>query len=192
MSKNSDCLNALQGVIREVEIQTGDKFVFGLSTKFFSWSLLDLPWQRDPRWLEATGKDSTTSAPTWSWATQMWPVTMNLCLGFTPGAAVLDLPEESSGRGGRAVQLRGKLRRNADTKSRGPGVIWRDPTPSENTDDGNYIASAYLLYLGYSRKLSDTYWLYRGIDRRRRKSLRILCSLERGTQAVFGGLDYPT
>jgi hypothetical protein len=186
MSKNSDCLNALQGVIREVEIQTGDKFVFGLSTRFFLWSLLwHVPWQRDPRWLENTGKDSTTSAPTWSWATQMWPVTMNLCLGFTPGATVLALPEESSGRGGGAVQLCGKMRRNADTKSRGPGVIWRDPTPSENTDDGNYIASAYLLYLGYSRKLSDTYWLHRGMTAGGENLFEFFLVLERGDSGRF-------
>lgn len=165
MARRSDCINALQGVIAEVEIETGDKFVFGLSTKYFLWSLLwHVPWLRDPRWLEASEeKCLTLSAPSWSWANQKWPVTMNLCLDFMPGAEVITVREDSSSPGGATAQLCGKMKKAGEATKRGPGVIWMDPRPDEEIDEVEFMESAFLFYLGYSRNLSNSYWLREGM-----------------------------
>ena len=77
------------------------------------------------RWPEISEDDSHPSVSTWSSASQIWSVTMNLCLGFSLGAAVLDIRGYDSSCG--AMHLRGKMQSAAATaKKHGPGGLWRD------------------------------------------------------------------
>lgn len=186
MTKPSDSINALQGVVKEVEIETGDKFVFGLSTRHFLWSLLwHVPHLENPRWEEASEGDIIPAAPSWSWAAQKWPVTMNLCLGFTAEAQVTTAPEYSSGTGEGTVQLHGKMKRLAEFERRGSGVIWRDPCPGEETDEHTFRESGILLYLGYSRQVSRDNWLHSGMTSGGENLFEFFLVLEHGSTGRF-------
>lgn len=167
MSNPSDSLRALEGVIRSIELETGDKFIFGLSRRYLVWSLLwHVPSERDARWPESAPNELAPSVPSWSWAAQKWPVTMNLCLDFMPGAQVLDIRDVSVDCSIPAVRLCGRLQQAATCEQRGPGVVLRDPVstePCHDTDDAVYLHNAIYLYLGRSERLSRNFWVHRGL-----------------------------